>query len=147
MTDQLPNDPSPSDELDLGQALGASDSASVQVLTLYIPNKDQDGREFGTQPQWVLEAATLLAKIGGGVTILPPVEGGWLNKKTQNLIWESPILVYTYVDPDKLEELLPELCSFLHRLGHETNQGEVAFEFDRTFFRITQFDDDTEARS
>ena len=29
---------------------------------------------------WVLEAAELLSEIGGGFTILPPVEGGWVNE-------------------------------------------------------------------
>lgn len=29
--------------LDLGEALGASEPASVQILVLYIPNKDRDG--------------------------------------------------------------------------------------------------------
>jgi hypothetical protein len=72
---------------------------------------------------------------------LPPCRGGWLNPETKDIVWEEPILVYTYIRPDEFEELLPELRSFLHRLGRETNQGEVAAEFDGTFFRIMNFDD------
>ena len=56
----------------LAEAIGASDETSIQVLTLYIPNKDCHNAEFGHQRKWVLEAAGLLARIGGGVTIMPP---------------------------------------------------------------------------
>jgi len=125
----------------LAKALGAAAASSVQVLTLYIPNKDRNGRRLDDQEIWVRLAADLLARIGGGVTVLPPCRGGWLNPETKDIVWEEPILVYTYVRPDEFEELLPELRSFLHRLGRETSQGEVACEFDGHFYRITNFDD------
>jgi len=35
---------------------------------------------------------------------------------------------------------LPRLREFLHRMGRETNQGEVAFEFAGRFYRIRMFD-------
>jgi hypothetical protein len=34
---------------------------------------------------------------------------------------------------------LPRLREFLHRLGRETNQGEIGFEFDGCFYRIRNF--------
>lgn len=123
----------------LDHALGADGGVSVQCLTLYIPDRDQQGRELGDQRRWVLEAARLLAEIGGGVTIMPPVEGGWVSN-SGTVIWEKPILVYTYIDPDSFVNTLPRLREFLHKLGRETNQGEVAFEFDGTFYRIREFD-------
>ena len=49
-------------EVDLGEVLGATAEMSPQALTLYIPNKDRLGREFGTQRKWVLRAAELLAQ-------------------------------------------------------------------------------------
>lgn len=70
-------------EIDLVETLGVSGVTSAEMLTLYIPNKDKHGREFGTQRKWVLRAAELLAYIGGGVTIMPLVEGGWLNRRRQ----------------------------------------------------------------
>jgi hypothetical protein len=124
----------------IGNALGADGGISVQSLTLYVPNKDRDGREIGDQRRWVLEAAQLLARIGGGVTILPPVEGGWQNPNG-GLVWESPVLVYTYVRPAEFRQLMPDLRQLLHRLGRETNQGEVAVEFDGRLYRITNFDE------
>lgn len=57
--------------LDLGQALGADGSPSHQVLRLYIPDRGRDGQEIGDQRRWVLLAASLLARIGGGVNDAP----------------------------------------------------------------------------
>lgn len=128
-------------KLDLGEVLGASDATSTQVLTLYIPNKDRDGKELGTQRKWVLEAARLLAALGGGVTVMPPCEGGWLNEASAEIVWETPILVYTYIKDEPFLQALPRLREFLHRLGRDTNQGEIAFELDGLFYRITKFDD------
>ncbi len=126
--------------LDLGAALGASEATSTQILTLYIPNKDRDGQEIGTQRRWVLEAAHLLAEFGGGVTVMPPCEGGWWNEAARQIVWEAPVLVYTYVKPEPFVRGLPRLREFLHRLGRETQQGEVAVEFDGCFYRDTAFD-------
>lgn len=128
--------------VDLTEAFGASDATSTQALTLYIPNKDQDDNEFGTQRRWVLEAADLLAHIGGGVTVMPPCEGGWLNETSGEVVWEDPVLVYTYIKPEPFLRELPRPREFLHRLGRETNQGEIAVEFDGHFYRITRFDDE-----
>jgi hypothetical protein len=126
--------------LDLAEALGAMEGTSHQVLTLYIPDKDRQGSELGTQRKWVLEAAALLANIGGGVTIMPPTEGGWYDPESDVIIWERPVVVYTYIKPDLFLEHLPTLRDFLHRMGRETRQGEIAVEFDGRFYRITDYD-------
>lgn len=89
----------------------------------------------------ILEATDLLAKIGGGVTIAPAVEGGWHDPQTDTVVWERPVLVYTFVRAEQFIALLPTLRRYLHRLGRETDQGEIAFEFGTEFFRITRFDD------
>jgi hypothetical protein len=128
-------------EVDIGEALGAtSDEISSQVLSLYIPNKDKKNKEFGTQRKWLLEAAGILAEIGGGFTIMPPVEGGWVGEAGV-IIFENPVVIYTYVKPEQFIAKLPALREFLHRMGRETNQGEVAIEFDHCFYRITTFDE------
>ena len=36
--------------------------------------------------------------------------------------------------------LTPASGEILHRMGRETNQGEIAFEFDGRFYRIRDFD-------
>ncbi len=106
---------------------------------MYIPNKDKNDQEIGTQRRWVLDAIQLLSEINGGATAIP-VEGGWLNDEGK-VILEDPVVVYSFVsDPDRFLANLPQIRAFLHRLGRETNQGEVAFEFDEFFYRIRQFD-------
>lgn len=123
----------------LADALGAEPGFSIQCFTVYIPNKDKNDQEFGTQRRWVLEAIELLSVINGGATAIP-VEGGWKNDEGQ-LILEDPVVVYSYIrDSAQFVAKLPRIREFLHRLGRETNQGEVAFEFNTEFYRIRRFD-------
>jgi len=128
------------DRYDITSEIGADDAVSVQSFAVYIPNKTLNGREFGNQRAWVLEALELLGRINGGATAMPPVEGTWLND-LGNLISENPVVVYSYIkDPDVFETNLPTVREFLHRMGRETDQGEVAVEFDGRFYRIRRFD-------
>jgi len=81
----------------------------------------------------------LLCEINGGATAIP-VEGGLLNDEGK-IIPEHPVIVYSFVaNPEAFLEHLPRLRAFLHLVGRETNQGEVAFEIDGRFFRIRQLD-------
>jgi hypothetical protein len=128
-----------SDDVDIVSALGSDAGVSTQCITLYIPNKDQHGEEIGNQRKWVLEAVRLLSQINGGATVMPPVEGGWLNDESE-IIWENPVIVYSFIRPDEFVANLPRLREFLHRMGRETDQGEIAFEFDGRFYRIRKFD-------
>lgn len=125
----------------LARVLGATGGVSLQCLTLYIPDRDCDGHEIGNQRQWVLRAAQLLASIGGGVTIMPPAEGGWM-KPDGEIVWENPVVVYTFIRPDEFVANASNLRRYLNELGRETNQGEVVVEFDGTFYRIVDFVDD-----
>jgi len=78
-------------------------------------------------------------EINGGATAIP-VEGGWLSPEGV-VILDYPVVVYSFVArPDDFVQHLPRLRAFLHRMGRETNQGEVAFEFDDRFYRIHRFD-------
>ena len=125
-------------ELNVAAALGATDTSS-QCFSIYVPNKDQAGAEIGNQRKWVLEAIRLLSEINGGATAMPPVEGGWLSDEGET-IWENPVVVYSFIRPDEFASNLPRIREFLHRMGRETNQGEIAIEFDGRFSRIRQFD-------
>lgn len=130
-----PQDGSPS----LAEALGAEAGVGVECFSVYIPNKDKNDQEIGIQRRWVLDAIRLLSEINGGATAFP-VEGGWLNDEGK-IILEDPVIVYSFItDPDRFLAHLPRIRSFLHTMGRETNQGEVAFEFNDQFYRIRQFD-------
>ena len=71
---------------------------------------------------------------------MPPADGAWLDPDRQRLIREKVVLVYTFIDPDRLERTLPDLRGFLHRLGRETDQGEVVCEFQGVLFKIRDYD-------
>jgi hypothetical protein len=135
-----PDAPPPAEApVSLAGALGADAGVAVQCFTMYLPNKDKNDQEIGTQRRWVLDSIRLLSEINGGATAIP-VEGGWLNDEG-TIILEHPVVVYSFVSrPAEFLKQLPRLRAFLHRLGRETNQGEVAFEFDDRFYRIRQFD-------
>ena len=135
----MPDDADPDEmPLDMAQALGAEDSSS-QCFSVYVPNKDREGNEIGNQRKWVLEAIRLLCEINGGATAMPPVEGGWLSDENE-VVWENPVVVYSFVVPDEFVANLPRVREFLHRLGRDTNQGEIAVEYDSRFYRIRTFD-------
>jgi hypothetical protein len=135
MEDETVNAP---EDVDLAAALGAGD-VLAQCFAIYVPNKDRNGKEIGNQRAWVLEAIGLLSSINGGATAMPPVEGGWQNDEG-DIIWENPVIVYSFIRPDAFLASLPRVREFLHRMGRETNQGEIAVEFDRRFYRIRTFD-------
>ena len=86
-----------------------------------------------------MEAIRLLSEINGGATAEPPVEGGWLNDAGV-VVWENPVVVYSYIRPEEFVRNLPRIREFLHRMGRVTRQGEVAFEFDDSFYRVRKFD-------
>ena len=67
---------------------------------------------------------------------MPPLSGAWLNRETDNLIIEEPVLVYAFIEPEKFHARFDEIASFVHRVGRETNQGEMAVEFNQTFLTI-----------
>jgi len=125
--------------LDLPKALGADAGVSIQCLSFYIPNKNKESVEIGNQRKWVLEALTLLSRIGGGATAMPSAEGIWLDIG-RKAVWDHPVVAYSYVDPERLRDHLPLLREFLHRMGRETGQGEVVFEFNDCLYRIRNFD-------
>jgi len=127
------------EEIDLAAELGAQDNYSTQCFTIYIPNKDKNGKELGNQRKWVLEALALLTELNGGATAMPPTEGVWGNERGEQ-VWENPVVVYSFIRGDLFFASLPRVREFLHRMGRETNQGEVAIEYQKQFFLIREFD-------
>lgn len=127
------------EEIDFGDVLGAAEEGSAERLTLYIPSQDRNGVAFDPGP-WIEDALKLLSTIGGGATAMPPADGAWLDPERQTLVREKVVLVYTFVDPERLEEKLLELRRYLHRLGQETGQGEVVCEFQGVLFKIRDYD-------
>lgn len=138
--------------LDISELLGAESAPSLQMLAIYIPNKDKEGKEIKQQEAWVKRGIKVLSTIGGGVTTMPPSDGTWLDPdkhnniqdpdqlKDEDLLWEKTIYIYTYIYADKFLQNATHFRRFLHDFGRETNQGEVVFEFDEDFYRIRNYD-------
>ena len=127
------------DPIDLTADIGAIESGAVHRLVFYIPSRDQDGIEFDPSP-WVEEALVLLSDIGGGATALPPVDGAWKHPATGRLLREKVVLAYTYVDRDRFQSSTGQIREFLHRMGRQTNQGEIVCEFGTRLDKIRAYD-------
>ncbi len=141
----------PSDFLgiDLEKILGATEDAFVQQLTLFIPDKDQNGRKIKNISKWIRTAVDVLTIIGKGCTALPPADGTWLKNdtikiieelKSKDIVREKTTLISAYVYPERFENNCQLLRDFLHEFGRETNQGEVVVEFYGELYKISIFD-------
>ncbi len=93
-------------EIDIAEAFGAA-AAREQRFAVYIPNKDREGNPV-EQAKWIDQALALLSSICGGATAMPPIRGAWLN----------------------------EVVALVHEIGRQTRQGQMAIEFNQTFYLI-----------
>src|SRR4051812_32364668 len=113
--------------LPIKELLGASEVVSVQQISIYLPDKDKDGRFIDDHEIWVDQGLEILSAIGGGASALQDVLGAWLNPENGQLIKETTTIVYTYIVADRLIDQIPRLRALLHEFGSSTNQGEVLF--------------------
>ena len=121
--------------------LGSETELNGVLFVLFIPSKDQKGKDLRDQDMWANAAGDMLTNIFGGSTEMPPAKGKWLNDKTKEIITEKIILIHSYARESDAnnEDKIRVLASFLHRMGKETNQGEVAVVIDGVFHRIRKF--------
>ena len=119
--------------LDIANEFGAQPKG--QRFAIYIPNKDRHGQTVA-QGKWVEEGLRLMARICGGASAMPPIQGAWLNPQTNELIIEEPVVIYSYIEAETFALRLGEFREFIYRLGTETSQGQMAFEFDGEFYLI-----------
>lgn len=127
-------------KLNLSDVLNSGQSGQI-LFVLFIPSKDQDGKDLNDQEQWADAAGDMLATLFGGSTEMPPAKGKWFNSKKKKIITEPVILIHSYSSESDANDRkkLRALANFLHRMGKETNQGEVAVVIENVFHRITEF--------
>jgi hypothetical protein len=108
-------------------------------FSVYVPNKDRDGASIN-QRYWVDAFLSLFAEINGGASALPAMTGVWRNPETGHHVVEEPIVIYTFIDAPAFAERLGEVVRLVKRMGRDTNQGEIAMEFNGEFFTTAVFD-------
>jgi hypothetical protein len=121
--------------------LGSEAEPNGKLFVLFIPSKDKNGSDLDDQEMWASAACRLLSELFGGATQMPPAKGMWLNEETGQVIVEEVILIHCYARPSHVndEGKLRQLAQFLHRMGKETNQGEIGVVIDNVFHRIRKF--------
>jgi hypothetical protein len=126
------------------KTLGSEDEPNGTLFVLFIPSKDKEGNALPLgqdQQLWADAAGDLLTELFTGATIMPPAKGKWLNPETKKIITEEVVLVHSYARARDAadEEKLVKLAQFLHRMGKETKQGEVAIVIGDVLHRIRKF--------
>jgi hypothetical protein len=125
-------------------ALGSEDELNGVLFVLFIPSKDKDGDNLPAgedQELWASTAGDLLTRLFGGATIMPTAKGKWLNDETGAIITEEVVLIHSYAREGDVadESKIAQLAAFLHRMGKNTHQGEVAVVIGDVFHRIRKF--------
>ena len=127
----------------IGEALGARDPAGVFQFVLFVPDKDKNGEPVDQHDYWVGEALAEFGKLFRGATAYPRARGVWRKDEDGGeLLFENPTIVVCYAElQDVTRAAMRTLRRFLHRLGRETNQGEVGIVCGDEYWGITEFDD------
>lgn len=125
--------------INLMEALGASEEATQDRVTIYIPSRDRDGEPVDLEV-WVERSLEFLSQVGGGATRMPPARGAWRNPLRGTLIIEDVTLVYSFVDGDAFSARVADLRRLPHAKGRALYQGEVAIEVNENFYKILVFD-------
>ena len=125
----------------LQSALGATHPVGGTQVTLFIPDKDRDGRPID-QGLWGDQALDALGRLFRGATAFPPGKGVWRDDaKGGALLREITVMVVSYVPKDEIRKRLSDLRAFLHRFGREANQGEVGLIIDGNYYGISAYDE------
>mgnify|MGYP001577755072 CR=1 FL=1 len=125
----------------LSRALGAARPAGTRLFVLFVPSVDRRGRRIQHR-LWVEKALEVFATLFRGATAYPRGRGLWRDDERGGaLVGDEPTMVVCYAEPRAVTQAsLKTLRAFLHRMGRETNQGEVGLVLDGRYYGITEFD-------
>jgi hypothetical protein len=121
--------------------LGSEPDPNGTLVVLFIPTQDKNGKPLRDAEVWAGYAAQKLTDLFGGATEMPAAKGRWLNEETGETIVEDVKLIHCYVRSSHANDAgkFRDLADFLHRMGEETNQGEVVVVVAGVMHRITKF--------
>lgn len=109
------------------------------VVTLFIPSQTRDGDSID-HAFWCDQALKVMAGLFGGATAIA-CEGAWRDDERGGaILMERNSTVQSYMAKSSWNETTAmALASFLHRMGRETSQGEIALVVNGQFFPIREF--------
>ena len=127
-------------EKSIHDALGATHPEGGEQITLFLPSKDRNGIDIN-QEKWRDKALDCFGRLFRGATAFPPGKGVWRDDENDGrLIHDETIMIVTYISEKVLWEQMGELRKFLHKLGRETNQGEVGIIINDSYHGISVYD-------
>jgi hypothetical protein len=114
---------------DFAGALGASKAAAA-LLVLFIPSKDRRNKAID-QRFWVEEALNVLGTRFGGATAFPKGRGIWRDDaQGGKLLFDEPVVIQCDTSEHLIEQQMPGLRDFLHRMGREARRGAIGLVID-----------------
>jgi hypothetical protein len=124
------------------RALGASQPLGTAHLMIFVPSADRNGKKLRGS-SWTKPTLRTLGRLFRGATAYPKGLGVWRDDAAEGkLIFDDTTIVFSYIAPEDLTpDALGELREFLHRLGRDTNQGEVGLVLDGHYIGIAKFDE------
>lgn len=127
----------------LAGELGGDPTLGTVHLLLFVPTVQRDGKT-PVPVTWTRRSLEVLGRLFRGATAYPRGLGVWRDDQHGGLlVYDRTTIVFAYVTPgDLTTEAVSELRRYLHRLGRETNQGEVGLVLDGSYIGITRFEED-----
>jgi hypothetical protein len=109
------------------------------VITLFIPSLTRDGDPIDHN-FWRVQALEVMTGLFGGATAVE-CQGAWRDDEKGGAIKvERNSTVQSYMAKSSWNSTTAaELAKFLHRMGRESNQGEIGLIVDGVYFPIREF--------
>jgi hypothetical protein len=109
------------------------------TVSIFVPSQTRDGMLID-HAAWQLETLEIMARLFGGATVIE-CQGAWRDDERGGAIGiEKVSTVYSLMAESSWnKKTVTELAKFLHRMGRESDQGEVGLVVNGRYFPIREF--------
>jgi hypothetical protein len=110
------------------------------IVILFVPSQTRDGDHLD-HDFWRDQALEVMAGLFGGATAIA-CQGAWRDdERAGAILMERNSTVQSYMAKSAWNKTTATaLAKFLHRMGRESSQGEIALVVNGVFFQIREFD-------